>query len=296
MKAFALILAALATPAAAQEMDHAGHDMAGMKHDMPGMHHAAPVAVSGVSDEVGAAEPPPIATDHPADRFFSASRMASSRAALSDEGRFATFALSVPQLEYRAVKGGDGYGWKAQGWYGSETLRLAVTTEGEGRFGHAPERAEASMLLRQAVNPWFDVELGLRHDFQPDARRTYAVLGIDGLAPYWIELEGQLLISSHGDAHLRISASHDARLTQRLILQPSVEINAGFQSVPQAKLGAGVERIEASLRLRYALTPQFAPYVGLHWERKWGATADYLRVSGEPASTVSAVVGLGFAF
>ncbi len=272
-----------------------GHEKSGQ--DMAGMDHSAHAPASAAaSDAPGNAAPPPQATDHPADRFFPGDRMAAARAALLKEGAFTGSALMVDQLEYRARAGRDGYAWKVSGWYGGDIDRAVLASEGEGELGGPTERAEVRAMWRRAIGPWFNLEAGVRHDFRPDPERTYAALGIEGLAPYWFEVEGQAFVSNRGDIHLRIGGSHDVRLSGPLVLQPEAEMNVALQDVPELGIGSGIERIELGARLRYEFKPDFAPYVGVHWERSLGGTADALRADGERASAVSAVVGLRAGF
>lgn len=280
MKVLALALSLTASsltasPVLAQEMDHSAHQ-------------AAPEAVD---ETVGDTPAPTVPSDHAADRIFSADRMARSRAQMVDEMRFSTATVMVDQLEYRAGKGRDGYAWEAEAWYGGDIDRLAIATEGEGAFGRGPKQAEVRAVWRHALDPWFDLELGVRQDFRPDPKRSYAVVGIEGLAPYWFELEGQLFLSSKGDVHARIEASYDQRITQRLILQPRLELDAALQNVPELGIGAGLESFELGARLRYEFVPEFAPYVGVHWERKLNGTADFARSAGDPASSVTVLFG-----
>ena len=289
MRARSTVLAALlaatvlSTPALAQ---HVGHDIPGMDHGEPAE------SVSSVDDTPGNAPPPPVPADHSADRYFTPERMAPARAALLREGRMLTGAIMIDQLEYRAAAGRDGYGWKASAWYGGDIDRIVFTTEGEGEFGHPAERAETRLAVRHALDPWWNIELGVRHDFNPSPQRTYATIGIEGLAPYWFEVEGQAFVSEKGDVHLRLGASHDMRLDGPLVLQGDAEVNFALQDVPAIGIGSGVERIELGARLRYEIGPQFAPYVGVHWERKLGRTADFVRADGERASVVAVVIGL----
>lgn len=272
---------------AASSHDMPGHDMAGMEPSAPA---AAPPAAN---DTPGNTPPPPQATDHAADRFFPAVRMAAARAALRKEGgAFTGGALMVDQFEYRARAGRDGHAWKATGWYGGDIDRAVLASEGEGEFGGPVERAEVRAMWRRAIGPWFNFEAGVRHDFRPDPERTYAALGIEGLAPYWFEVEGQVFVSNKGDVHLRLGGSHDMRLSGPLVLQPQAEANVALQDVPELGIGSGIERIELGARLRYEFRPDFAPYIGLHWERRLGGTADHARADGERASAVSAVAGL----
>ena len=286
---------ALAAPALAQEhqhdmggMDHSGHDMAGM----PGMDMSSEAPPPAADDTPGNAAPPPVPTDHPADRFFPAERMARARAGLMTEGKWTGSAVMVDRLEYRTGSGHDGYAWKGSAWYGSDLDKFVIATEGEGIFGESAERVEVQALWRHAVSPYFNLEAGVRQDFRPVPRRTYGVIGVEGLAPYWIETEAQLFVSNKGDVHARLAASHDLRLSGPLVLQPEVEVNFAFQDVPQLGIGSGFERIEAGARLRYEIRPEFAPYIGVNWERSLGGTARATRAAGERASAVTAVAGL----
>lgn len=303
MRALTLLAAAslgLAAPATAQEAHSHEHGAGGMDHmhnmpgmDMPGDNGTETQSAAPTGDDTpGKAAPPPIPGDHPADRYFPKERMDRARAALMSEGSWTGGALLIDRLEYRAGAGHDGYAWKASGWYGNDIDRAVIVTEGEGRFREGAERIEVQALWRHAIGPWFNLEAGARHDFRPRPERTYAVLGIEGLAPYWIEVEAQFFLSNKGDAHLRLAASHDIRLSGPLVFKPEAEVNAALQDVPQLGIGSGIERLELGGRLRYEIRPDLAPYVGVNWERSFGGTARAQRAAGERASAVTAVAGL----
>lgn len=287
-----LALALPGSPALAQEMDHS-------QHGSPAPSAAPPAKPAGPTEpavpavpEIGNAPAPLPPTDHAADRFYPLDRMAKARETLMGESRITTFTVKVDRLEYRAVNGRDGYAWEGEARYGGDIDRIVVASEGEGEFGRAPEQAELRALWRRAVDPWWNIEFGVRHDFRPDPERTYAVVGIQGLAPYWFDVEGQLFVSNKGDVHLRAEAGYDQRITQRLILEPEVEFNAALQDVPELGIAAGPGSIELGARLRYEIVPEFAPYLGVHWERKLGGTADFARAAGEKVSGVAAVFGI----
>ncbi|MFC3175427.1 copper resistance protein B [Novosphingobium bradum] len=297
MRALALFAPALlaATPAPAQDSAH-HHAMGQMA--MPG-EEAPPAtapAPAPADDQPGEDAPPPIATDHAADRYHAPGRMAAARAALLREGQWTGGALILDRLDYQAGSGPDGLAWKAQAWRGGDSDRLVIATEGEARAGHGVERAEIAALWRHALDPWFNLEAGVRQDVRPGPRRTYAVIGVEGLAPWWIETEARLFVSQTGDVHARLGASHDLRLSGPLVLRGEAEVNLAFQAVPALGIGAGFERTELGARLRYELRPELAPYVGIDWERRLGATARATRAAGEPASRVSAVMGLSAFF
>ncbi len=261
-------------PSAAQAADpHAGHNMGGQ------------AAVAG--------EPaPPAPTDYAADRMFPQAAMAAARAALYDEhGNMAWSKVMFDRAEYRPGGKGDGYGWDGRASWGDDIHRIVLKSEGDGASGRL-EEAEVQALYSRAVGPYFNLEAGARQDFQPRPRRTYAVLGVEGLAPNWFDVEGRVFLSDKGDLTARLEGSYDLRLTQRLILEPRAEANLAAQDDASIGVGAGPSDLELGLRLRYALTPEFAPYVGGNWNHKIGDAADVARAAGEDVRSTRIVLGL----
>ena len=279
MRAITLALMAVMSPAsaAAQTMDHAapGHDKVTDDRPLP------------------QGEAPPAPADRAADAYYSPAIMARARAAMEKEhGGMGYSMLMIDRLEYRGLEGDDGYHWEGEGWIGGDIHRLAIKSEGEGVSRRSLERAELQVLYSRAIDPWWNVIGGVRQDFRPRPQRTYATIGIEGLAPYWFEVEGQMFLSDKGDAHLRLEGSYDQRITQRLILQPAAELNVAAQDVPELGVGSGLSDIEVGLRLRYQIAREFAPYLGINWERKLGGTARYARAEGHGASTSGLVLGI----
>lgn len=295
---------ALAAPAVAQDMDHGA---------MPGMAMPAPAPDAACSPEHAAmghcaahgepAPPPgeaagdtpppaPVAADY-ADRIWGRAAMAPARARLKREhGGMTLSQVTLNLAELRARAGETAYAWDAEAWFGGDVHRLTVKSAGSGAFGGRLDRAEVQALYSRAVGPYFNLQAGLRQDLGPRPARTYAVLGFEGLAPYWFEVEGAVFLSDKGQVLARLEGSYDQRITQRLILQPRAEVNLSAQAMPAEGLGAGLVDAELGLRLRYELKRELAPYVGLAWERKFGATARYARQAGEDTGGLSFVAGL----
>ncbi|UTP41062.1 copper resistance protein B [Phenylobacterium sp. LH3H17] len=252
---------------------HAGHDMSRME------------------PTVGAEPPPPAPSDHAAERFHSPAAMDAARAQLAREhGGEPAWKVMLSTAELRPASGEDSYAWEGEAWFGGDIHRLVVKSQGEGA-DHL-ESAELQALYSRAISPYFDLQVGLRHDFEPSPSRTYATLGFEGLAPYWFELEGAAFLSDKGDLSARLEASYDLRLTQKLILEPRAEINLAAQDDRATGVGSGLTDTELGLRLRYEFRREFAPYVGVVHERKYGRTADFARAAGEDADTTRLVVGL----
>jgi copper resistance protein B len=218
--------------------------------------------------------------------------MAAARKGMREEhGAMKTGKLLLDRLEYRAANGRDGYAWNAQGWYGGDIHKLWLKSEGEGAFGESLEHGEVQALWSRAINPWFDLQFGLRHDFGRGPDRSHLALGVQGLAPYWFEVDAAAFVSEKGDVSARVEAEYDLRITQKLILQPAAEVEFSLQDVPELGIGAGLSNAEAGLRLRYEITPQFAPYIGVEYERGFGDTVRFRRAAGEEAGGWSLLAG-----
>jgi copper resistance protein B len=219
--------------------------------------------------------------------------MAEAREELrAEHGDMRVGKLLVDGIEARIRDGRDGYAWDAQGWYGGDIDKLWVKTEGEGEFGGAIEAAEVQALWSHAIGPFFDLQAGLRYDIRPRPDRGYLVLGVQGLAPYWFEVDAAAFLSSKGDLTARVEAEYDQRITQKLILQPRLAFDLAAQDVSELGIGSGLSTAELGLRLRYEIKPQFAPYVGVEYERSFGDTADFRRAAGEEVGGWSFLLGV----
>ena len=278
-------------PASAQPMPDDMQGMKGMEPmpGMPGMDHAA----TGTALSAGNAPAPAPPTDHYADRAFAPSEMAAARQQLKSEHGGLNHSMVMFNLaEYQARRGGDGFRWDGEGWYGGDINRAVVKTEGEGGFRSGVDSAEVQLLYSRAIDPYFSVQGGVRYDFKPNPSRTYATIGIEGLAPYWFEVEGALFLSNKGDILARAEGYYDQRITQRLILQPRVELNFAAQNVAENRIGSGLGNAELGVRLRYEVRREFAPYVGISYDRKVGNTARFAREDGNRAGSASLVFGV----
>ncbi|MFZ5721216.1 MAG: copper resistance protein B [Pseudomonadota bacterium] len=327
MKLLVLLLAGAAAPAMAQAPDphahhrpaepapaadpHAGHAMPQAPAADPHAHHHTPAPQSAdphaghaaPSDPhvghtatpaapVGSEAPPPVPTDHAADRVFGSEVMAAAREQLRREHGVMTWAtFRLETAEYRPAERGDAYAWEGEFSYGGDINRFVLKSEGEGHQGDL-EAAEVQALYSRAIGPYFNARAGIRQDLEPSPRRTYAAVGVEGVAPYWFEVEATAFLSDKGDLSARVEGSYDLRLTQRLILEPRAEANLAFGDDRAIGIGSGLTDIELGLRLRYAITPEFAPYVGVNWERALGETADLARAAGEPRSDARLAIGV----
>lgn len=212
--------------------------------------------------------------------------------AQADDDRVLAY-VQADRLEYRSDD--STWTWDLQGWVGDDYRKFWWKTEGEFDDGSAQE-VELQLLYSRAISPFFDLQFGLRHDFDPKPSQSFIVAGVQGVAPRWIEVDAAAFFSEAGDISARLEAEYDHLLTQRLVLQPRFELNLALQDVPELRLGSGVTRMDLELRLRYEFRREFAPYVGMSWKKYYGGTADYLKVAGEDDDSFSVLAGIRFWF
>ncbi|WP_312572909.1 copper resistance protein B [Brevundimonas sp.] len=308
-------------PAAAAQPDpHAGHDMSTMRqtapasampaghdmstmgqmppgHDMSAM--AMPPDVPTSADNPGRPPEmplPPGATSgpaHAADTLFDPAEMAAAREQLRVEnGDVRTTAVIIDQLEATFADGEEAYAWDAQGWTGGDINRFWWKSEGEGAFDGEVEEAEIQALYSRAFRPFFDFQTGLRQTYRPEGDRTDLVVGIQGLAPYWFEVDAAAFLSNKGELTARAEAEYDQRITNRWIVQPRAEVVLSAEDIPELRIGSGLSTLQIGARLRYEFRKEFAPYVGVEWTKSFGNTADFLEADGRSSEDTRLVVGI----
>lgn len=199
--------------------------------------------------------------------------------------------LLLDQIEVWRDDGSTGLGWNASGWLGTDLNRLWLRSEGTRHHGHT-EAGDIELLYGRSISPWWDVVGGLRHDFAPGSGRSFAALGIQGLAPQRIELQATGYFGQGGQSALRLEAERELLLTNRWIVQARLEATAFGRDDARHGIGSGLSSVEAGLRLRHEFTRRFAPYVGISHERTVGDTADLRRAAGDKAGELRYVAGV----
>ena len=200
----------------------------------------------------------------------------------------ALMSLMAHELEYHDS---DSLKWDIDAWYGRDLHKFWLKSEGEYEDGET-EEAELQFLYNRAVTTYWDIQLGWRTDIRPEPDRQWLVMGLQGLAPYFFEVDAAIFIGESGRVAGRIELEYELLLTQRLVFTPELEVNIYSEDDPALALGSGFSDIEAGVRLRYEVHRKFAPYVGFNWNRKFGETADLERVMGEDTTDMQFVAGI----
>ena len=207
-----------------------------------------------------------------------------------------TLFLLFDELEYAPGIAGRPVGMDAVAFYGGDINRVWLRSEGEILTTERGGEGEVELLYGRLVDPFWDALVGARVDraWEEGETTTRALLslGLQGLAPGWFEVAPSLFVSQHGDLSGRLSASYDLLLSQRLVVEPELELNVALQDVPEFGVGSGLNDIELGARMRYEIRRKFGPYLGVSWDRRLGETAGLARQAGEGVSGFSVVIGL----
>ncbi|MDE3739994.1 copper resistance protein B [Pseudomonas resinovorans] len=286
--ALAVALGSAGSAQAAETMDHGQMQHGQMDHgamDHSQMNHGSMEHPQKQPDGYGSRAPIPVPTD--ADR---AAAFPDLPPHTMHAGGINSYFL-LDQLEYQDADDASVLSWDASGWIGSDINRLWLRSEGE-RSNGTTEEAEVQALYGRAVSPWWELVAGVRQDFKPGSPQTWAAFGAQGMPLYGLETKATAYLGESSQSALRLEAEYDILLTNRLILQPLAEVNLYGRNDHERGVGSGLANTELGLRLRYEIVPQFAPYVGVTWNRNYGNTADFAREEGENNDEARFVAGI----
>jgi copper resistance protein B len=208
---------------------------------------------------------------------------------MADDESYGQFLVN--QLEYTNSNSDHGQSLDMEAWYGGDLNKVWFKAEGEQRNGSL-EDARTEILWDRNIATYWSSQLGLRHDNGSGGSKNWLAIGVQGLAPYWFETEATAYVGSGGTLAARLEARYELLFTQRLILEPKIETNLYSKNDADRGTGSGLSDVSVSLRLRYEIRRQFAPYIGVSWKRKYGNTADYARDAGEDVSNTEVVAGV----
>jgi copper resistance protein B len=258
-------------PVAAPEIDpHAGHSHTEVDANAPHAAHAVPMheaESNTVAPNEQPKEPLPAITD--ADRAAAFPQVGTHEM----HGDRAVAMLVVDRLEAWSHDGEPGQHWDVHGWLGGDLQRVWLRSEGEREDG-VTTGANVELLYGRSVTPWWDVVAGVRHDFAPGTSQDWVAFGLQGMSPYKFEVQATAYLGQNGRSAARLEAEYDVLLTNRLILQPVIELEFHDRRDLRRDTGAGLSTLEAGLRLRYEFTRRFAPYIGVVHERTKNADGE----------------------
>lgn len=286
-------MSGVTAPVPAQEVNHSHLEREQSGHEREAGHEPAAEHDHDQEHEhehvVESAQQPrnPVPTLSESDR--AAARLPSTGHLVADNDLY-SYTL-VERAEAWRMDGRTGIGWDAGGWIGGDLNRLWWQTEGERADGRT-DAASLELLVGHSIAPRWDLVAGVRQEFQPLEARSFVAFGVQGLAPQWFEVSAVAYVGGDGRTAARFASEYSLLLTNRLVLQPVAHVVLHGKDDPSRGIGSGLGSVEVGLRLRYELTRQFAPYLGIAWERAFARTAELRLASGEPVGETRLVAGL----
>lgn len=207
------------------------------------------------------------------------------------------YGVQIEQLEHRYINDQSNVlAWDGDALIGTDDLKFVLRSEGEFETKTDKlESMETQFRLQKPISKFFDAIAGVRIDTPDGPDRIHGALGVHGLAPQWFEIDADLFLS--GNPSFRFEAEYEALITNYWILTPSVEFDLPFADDHEIGIGAWGPKLEIGARLSYDLIDRaVAPYVGVHYERVFGATQDLKEVEGEEGDGLYFVAGLKLMF
>jgi len=195
------------------------------------------------------------------------------------------------RLEWQESSGDSSLAWEVAAWYGGDFNKVWFESEGERASGTTQE-SRTEISWDRIISSWWSLRLGARHDGGIGPARDWAAIGIAGLAPGMYEIEAGFYVGENGRTALRFAADKDYLLTQRLVLQPEVELAAYGRDDAERLIGSGLSDLKLGLRLRYELHRQFAPYIGVRWVGHFGESADFREAAGQDDAELLWLAGM----
>ena len=199
--------------------------------------------------------------------------------------------VMIDQLETRITNGDDPTVLEGNIWIGKDLNKFVLKADIEQVNGET-EELELQALYSRAIDPYWDLQVGIRQDQKQIPEKNWFAIGFMGVAPYWFEVDTSLFIGESEQIGLRFEAEYEWMLTQRWVLSPEVEINLHSKDDAATGTGSGLSDTQVGLRLRYEITREFAPYIGVNWNKKYGNTATFAKNDGEKANDTQIVAGI----
>jgi copper resistance protein B len=247
----------------------------------------APMALA---QDVGESQTEHVPPDAPQSHVHSMPyREMSEMMGMDDRRRFAK--VMVDRLEWQDGDRGGQIAWDAAAWYGGDFNKVWVSAEGERAAGATGE-SRLELAWDRIVTRWWSTRLGWRHDAGIGPSRDWAAFGLAGLAPGFVDVEASVYLGDSGRSALRLTTRKDYLFTQRLVLQPELELEAYGSDDPQRLIGSGLSNLKLGLRLRYEWRREIAPFVGIRWVGHFGETSDLRRAAGESTDELLWLAGI----
>ncbi len=208
----------------------------------------------------------------------------------------------MDRLEYTFTgKNKKVFSYEATGWYGGDYQRFWLEAEGDHDSGSSEggEVERLDLLYGKLLTPFWNIRGGAGYmgTYGPDSNeRFFGVIGIKGLAPYMFEIDTNIRLSSRSELLWDFEAEYDIYLSQRVVFQPRFDATFSFNKIKAMTIGPGFTNLSFSARLRYEISREFAPYIGVSWGTSTGGSRKLARKEKAARDITRFFTGLKFWF
>ncbi len=124
---------------------------------------------------------------------------------------------------------------------------------------------DAKLLYSRNVADFWDVQAGMRYRNEPnreiDQDQVDAVFGLHGMAPYFFETDAYLYIGQDRQVSFNLETERDLLLTQKLIIQPYLDINVVLSDDSNYAKKTGLNSVQVGLETRYEINKKVMPFI-----------------------------------
>ena len=169
---------------------------------------------------------------------------------MDDRRRFGK--VMFDRLEWRDATTDRGTPGTPRAWYGGDYHKVWLEAEGD-RTENATQESRLEAGWERIISAWWSVRAGLRHDAGETVRHATGPVSDSRVSRLASSTpRATLYLGEDGRSALRMTIERDLLFTQRLVLQPKLELDAFGKDDPEKQIGSGLSSLEsgtaASLR------------------------------------------------
>ena len=158
----------------------------------------------------------------------------------------------------------------------------------------------AKLLYSRNVADFWDVQAGMRYRNDPnrevDQDQVDAVLGLHGMAPYFFETDAYVYIGQDRQVSFNLETERDLLLTQKLIIQPYLDINMVLSDDSNYAKKTGLNSVQVGLETRYEINKKVMPFMDVAYGYNKGVQETAWQKSSSSENEWSYGAGIRFKF
>lgn len=194
--------------------------------------------------------------------------------------------------------GKGGLGTKFETLIGTDENRLFIEANSEKSESNDPKYAVSALYSRN-VAPFWDVQAGVRYSEDKNSSnsdRVDGVIGVLGLAPYFFETQAYLYGGENNFWGASFEIERDFLLTQKLITQPYLEMDAIFNDDSDYAAKSGLSELKTGIKTRYEITKRIKPFIDVAYQYEKGQKATSMQEATESEKGWKYGAGIEFVF